>query len=349
MDNYTEQIIGEFERLSGQILSGQIRVGDVPVRQLMDIVRVLFDRIGVGDRYSDTYGDLLSRFAASDDAEGFISTIRLIEYDIRLTGIHQETIGESLCREKTLRVRLSYYQNLVKNRKWHDEHPTEIGETYFAGRGCVYTVITGDYDEVIEPEYITDGMDHILFTNNPAIKSDIWEVRALDNPERLDDRYLSRAVKLLMYKYLPEYDYSVYVDGSIRVKGDVREFIDRYHVSEPMLCFNHTKNESIYQEGEDCKKAKKDSAETIDLQMKRYREAGFPENYGIFGGGVLTRSHHDDRLNSIMDSWWNELRSGSIRDQLSFNYVCWKHDFIYDSCDLVLPDNEYFEYIGHRG
>ena len=27
-----------------------------------------------------------------------------------------------------------------------------------------------------------------------------------------------------------------------------------------------------------------------------------------------------------MDEWWEEIKNGSHRDQLSFNYVCWKNN-----------------------
>ena len=39
-------------------------------------------------------------------------------------------------------------------------------------------------------------------------------------------------------------------------------------------------------------------------------------------------------VKELMDEWWNEVKSMSRRDQLSFNYVCWKKDFQYSICNL---------------
>jgi hypothetical protein len=36
----------------------------------------------------------------------------------------------------------------------------------------VYTCITGDYDTLIEPRYVTEGFDYVCFTDNPSLTSD---------------------------------------------------------------------------------------------------------------------------------------------------------------------------------
>lgn len=59
---------------------------------------------------------------------------------------------------------------------------------------------------------------------------------------------LARRVKILRHEYLAEYDYSIWVDGSCEIIGDLGEYIDFYKRNEPMLNFNHHGNDCIYEE-----------------------------------------------------------------------------------------------------
>ena len=44
-----------------------------------------------------------------------------------------------------------------------------------------------------------------------------------------------------------------------------------------------------------------------------------------------------------MEDWWTEIKYGSKRDQLSFNYVAWKNDLKFNYIDGDSRKNEYFE------
>ena len=47
---------------------------------------------------------------------------------------------------------------------------------------CVYTCITGSYDDVKEfKEFKEKNIDYILFTNNKDYKSDFWNVVYIEN------------------------------------------------------------------------------------------------------------------------------------------------------------------------
>ena len=88
----------------------------------------------------------------------------------------------------------------------------------------VYTVIMGDYDYLKNPEYIMENCDYICFTNNPNLKSDIWQIR-YDADTQLDNTKWQRRHKVMVHEYLPEYDWSVYIDGNVRIIGDFRKYI----------------------------------------------------------------------------------------------------------------------------
>lgn len=84
----------------------------------------------------------------------------------------------------------------------------------------------------------------------------------------------------------------------------------------------------IYDEAEMCKRLHKDSAVVIDAQMSRYRNEGYPVKAGMIESGVILRKHNDPRCKALCNMWAAEVMKHSRRDQLSFNYICWKMHFV---------------------
>lgn len=164
----------------------------------------------------------------------------------------------------------------------------------------------------------------------------------------MDKVRLARKVKILGHEYLPEYDYSIWVDGKIQIVGNVEEYIKKYRKKEPMLCFGHYINDCIYDEKELCLKVKKDTPEIMEKQMDKYRKEGYPKKNGLIDSCVLVRDWRSDKLKKVMNIWWNEVKMYSCRDQLSFNYACWKEDFMYDTDILCVLKNDYFAVQEHN-
>ena len=69
--------------------------------------------------------------------------------------------------------------------------------------------------------------------------------------------------------------------------------------------------------------------------MERYLSEGYPQNNGLAFTCVVVRKHNDSDTINLMENWWTEIKYGSKRDQLSFDYVAWKnnYDFKYLSGD----------------
>ena len=196
-------------------------------------------------------------------------------------------------------------------------------------RIVVYTCITGGYDDIIEPTVVTPGVDYICFTDDTTLKSKTWKFRPM--PEELNGLSKvkqQRGVKILAHRYLADYDISVWVDGAVVVRGDIKEYLktldfDKYSVFVP----EHPARKCIYAEKDACvriKKIKGDEVALAEKQMKRYKEEGFPTNYGLVQTNVMMRKHNDQYSKNLMEKWWSELKDYSHRDQLSFNYALWK-------------------------
>jgi hypothetical protein len=208
---------------------------------------------------------------------------------------------------------LKFYKKLWSNEK---------------NKKVVYTCITGGYDSLIDPSYITEGFDYVCFTDNQIMNSDIWEIRPLPKEtEGLSQVKKQRFVKINPHLFLKEYDMSIWVDGNVAVKGDLNEFIiangkDDVAVYVPQ----HPARNCIYKEGSAVISMRKDKKEIVEPQMKRYKEEGFPENYGLLQSNIMFRKHNKEACIKLMKTWSDEVVNNSHRDQLSFNYALWKNE-----------------------
>lgn len=194
----------------------------------------------------------------------------------------------------------------------------------------VYTCITGGYDGLIEPSYISDGFDYVCFTDNKALKSDVWKIRPLPKEtEGLSQVKKQRFVKINAHLLLKEYDISIWVDGNVTLKGNLNEFVsetikDRVSIYVP----KHPQRNCIYSEAKAVLSMKKDKPEIVNKQLERYKKEGFPVNFGLLQSNIMLRRHNNPECIKLMEAWWNELKGNSHRDQLSFNYVLWKNNNI---------------------
>jgi hypothetical protein len=193
----------------------------------------------------------------------------------------------------------------------------------------VYTAISNQYNALLNPSHIDAGLDYCCFTDqvfwNRLANNTVWKIRPLPK-EDIDPVRLCRMVKILPHLFFPDHEYSVWVDGSINIIGDIQTLLTQYNYPA-MLFFKHPKRSCIYQEGKTCIDLGKDDPQVISRQLDCYREQGFPENAGLIESGVLIRRHNDPAVIRVMDEWWREVRTQSRRDQLSFPYVAWRNDF----------------------
>ena len=194
-------------------------------------------------------------------------------------------------------------------------------------RIVIYTAISGDYDVLRDPSVITPGFDYICFSDRYSGNKGCWNIRKIPDND-LDSVRKAKEMKVLPHRFVSDYDYSVWVDGSIDIIGNVRDLLEEYGFP-PFLCFNHPSRNNAYEEGTACLIQAKDRTEVIRAQLVGYKSEGYPADNGLIDGCVLMRDHNNPHVMKVMEDWWNEIISKSRRDQLSFNYVAWKNKFSY--------------------
>ena len=204
----------------------------------------------------------------------------------------------------------------------------------------IYTAFTGNYDDLKDPEYIDENCDYVCFTDNPNTKSNIWKIIPMEH-SNLDNNRKAKQYKLFPHKYLSQYEYSFWLDGTFQIKGSIREYIYKY-LKNPILNVLHDERICIYDEAIVSAGMPRYPAKILENQMKHYKEIGFPSNYGVASLGAIFRQHNNPKVIKIMEDWWEEINKFTNQDQVSYSYVCWKNDFHPSVSDVYYWKNEYW-------
>lgn len=204
----------------------------------------------------------------------------------------------------------------------------------------IYTAFTKGYDSLKELEVIDENCDYICFTNDKELTSDIWDIRIIDD-SILDNNRIAKQFKVLPHKYLPEYKYSFWLDGTFKIKGSIREYIYKF-VNSKMLCVVHPERDCIYDEAQVSKIFVRYPNYTILKQIETYEEEGMPKHFGLPVLGAIFRKHNDSEIISLMEQWWEEIIKFTNQDQLGFTYLMWKNNFMVSVASVYYWKNEYW-------
>jgi hypothetical protein len=193
-----------------------------------------------------------------------------------------------------------------------------------SNENVVYTCITGKYDTLKDPTIIDSTWDYVCFTDNPTLKSNVWKVCLIPEIKTHQHKH-ARKVKTLFHLYVGEYKNILWVDASYTLISRPSDFIPLINPSNLQLAVSHHGvRDCIYDEGVACINLGKDLSNTINTQLTKYRRNGYPPHNGLAETGILFRKNVPEIIDAMLD-WWKEISEHSVRDQLSFNYVMWKH------------------------
>jgi hypothetical protein len=190
----------------------------------------------------------------------------------------------------------------------------------------VFSVNIGGYDEFKTPTIIDPNTRYILFTDNKYIKSKVWEIYHIDFiDKKLDNRKKARFIKLNPHLVLPHHDISIWIDHCYipRFNNTQKMLNEIGFTNNEIMCYKHDVRNCIYKESDIVKNDKLDYHNIVNEQMDKYKLEGFPTNYGLFDSGFTIRKNNDSVI-KFNETWWNEVKNHSGRDQLSQVYSSWK-------------------------
>lgn len=161
----------------------------------------------------------------------------------------------------------------------------------------VYTAIVNNYDFV--PEYSYDGVDF----------------KCIELNTDGDSTRLARKHKVLAHQYMEGYDYSIWLDGNMRLLQHPAIVIQSILRDADLASICHPTRCCTYQEAMAVKKLGLDDPAVVDAQMNRYKGI-LPVGNGLVETAIVIRKHND-KVKAFNELWWSEIENGSKRDQLS--------------------------------
>ncbi len=193
-----------------------------------------------------------------------------------------------------------------------------------SSRNVVYTAIFGNYDQLLPVNQEWD-CDFVCFSDNNELISEGWQIVVQETHEKTPAQ-ANRYYKMLPHKCLSQYEYSLYVDGSIGIVADPSPLFYKYLDQGIIAIPKHQDRDCIYAETSFCLKRASVKKETTEQQMANYAAEGFPEKFGLTENNIIFRKHLDSNIIKLMEAWWEEYCGNSQRDQLSLPYLLWKYN-----------------------
>ncbi|NNF47557.1 MAG: DUF616 domain-containing protein [Desulfofustis sp.] len=206
-----------------------------------------------------------------------------------------------------------------------------IGSNLYKSRKkLLYTVLTGGYDQLNEiPPSLSRSKkwDFVCVTDNPSLSSDTWKIKLVGNEDGLDPILLSRYYKLKNHLIDSDYDISVYLDANIRIRGDLDSFLSHALAPDRALgLLYHPFHSSLEQEVELCTRTCRGDPKLLEQQYHFYTDQEkFSDSFPHINARLLIRRPGDRQIESLMETWFNQLLDWSKRDQMSFNYSLAQH------------------------
>ena len=213
---------------------------------------------------------------------------------------------------------------------------------------CVYTCITGGYDDIQEIKNKEEGIDYYCFTNNPNIKSDTWKVIRIED-ETLENITLARKTKILGNDIVNKYDIALWMDGSTSFKKPIKDFIKKYFTEKDIFtAFKHGERDNIKDECFECVRMRKEKKSKVKRLLKFYEQENYNFDNGLIESTVYIKRPKDKKVIETMEMWFSMLKEYSNRDQLTFNYCLSKTNMPVHWINLKVFDNEWLEHKIHN-
>lgn len=187
---------------------------------------------------------------------------------------------------------------------------------------AVYRCITGGYDVPVDDRVVHPEYDYILFTDNPDLSLKGYQTVLI--PHELISEYkgglLNRYYKLLCHRVLSEYEYSIYLDGNVRIHDGLPSLVAKFVASGSDLgLFDHNRYRSLEQELQACVMVGKASAASILKERVFMEQHCVDMTQLISDNSILVRSH--EGIGNAMDAWFSHTCDYSGRDQISLSAI----------------------------
>lgn len=187
-------------------------------------------------------------------------------------------------------------------------------------QAVIYTVLTGGYERLSQPEVIRPEYDYICFTDAVTAPSreGVWELRPVpfEDPSPV---VRARYPKLQPHAVLPEYARSVFLDANLCICGEAfYEAVEAaFAAGATWAGLPHPERDCVYDELRYCYRKDKIGTCAAFRHRRRLRAEGMPRHWGLWENNVLLRAHMEPSVIAVDDAWWSDFRACCNRDQLT--------------------------------
>lgn len=231
--------------------------------------------------------------------------VRWLEGNNILTNIALDSISHNI---ETYNQKILQY---IEKRKVRSSRKPKV---------AVYTAISGHYDTLKPPVDINPDYDYIIFTDLEIEKPGIYQVRPLPYMDA-DQTRRARYVKTHAHTLLEDYDYAIWVDANLMITGDLSKYLAKFiKTGLDVGAVQHPLRDSVYDEAEECLKANKGDARSIQEQISFYKLKQFDSN-NMLETGFLIYNLSSKKVSNFLNIWWSHIDKFSNRDQLSVGYA----------------------------
>jgi hypothetical protein len=170
-----------------------------------------------------------------------------------------------------------------------------------------------------QPAAATSRYPFICFTDNPNLRNDSWDVRVLPRLFSMDPIRSQRAVKILPYEYLSDFDASLYIDNSVLLAQAPDPLIEKNSASAFCL-IEHSFRATVLDEFLEVANLGLDDRSRIFEQLIHYTlHCADVLQEKPYWGAILLRNHRDPTVRKMLEMWFAHVQRYSRRDQLSVN------------------------------
>jgi hypothetical protein len=207
----------------------------------------------------------------------------------------------------------------------------------------VYTAIFGPYDDLKEPFFKTKGWKYICFTDQD-FESDVWEVvkcPVMDCGPAKTARYY----KIMYHKHI-ESELSIWVDGTFVINTNLDRWWRRFQT--PFTAVQHPFDNCVYVDAQACLDSGRGEKSLLERQVAFYKAIGVKKNSGLIASGVLMRQRCGV-VNKFCNTWWEQVRRWSNRDQIAYGYANFQHPGIVNLTKWDYTKENEFIHVPHIG
>ena len=186
---------------------------------------------------------------------------------------------------------------------------------------CVYTTLTGGYERLHEqPVSAQSRIPFVCLTDDPGLRSETWQMRRVETLFAMDPVRSQRALKLLPYNHLPEFDCSLYIDNTVILSQPPERLIEQFNVASGIALARHTFRDTVLDEFLEVSRLGFDDQNRIFEQLNHYIFQ-CPEllDEQPLWTGILLRDHRNSKVRTLLEYWCAHVQRYSRRDQLSVN------------------------------